>query len=335
VRPLGCGQGAGNSDSVNATTSIDVVIVNWNAGPMLSACLRSITRALDPRFRITRVVVVDNASEDSSLELPDYDELPLSILRNERNLGFAAACNQGAKDSPADYILFLNPDTELLDDSLTKPLIVMEQQAFAEIGILGITLIGDTGQVQRHCARFPTAWLMAGRSLGLDRLIPALVPPHFMTEWDHLETRRVDQVMGAFMLVRRSLFQRLGGFDEGFFLYYEDLDFSLRAKQAGAASLYFAEATCRHHGRGTTRADPGRSLALNLRSRLRYSVKHFGLLGRLAVFATTLAAEPLVRALQALARGSRRELRTISRAYSLLIQDLISAALPPGKERAA
>src|SRR5437016_1789132 len=117
--------------------SLDVVIVNWNAGPQLRDCLASIINASrGPELK--RVVVVDNASTDSSLQAIHMQGLPLVVLRNERNRGFAAACNQGASGSTADYLLFLNPDTHLGSDALAEPVAFMERPQNGRIGIVGI-----------------------------------------------------------------------------------------------------------------------------------------------------------------------------------------------------
>jgi GT2 family glycosyltransferase len=91
-------------------------------------------------------------------------------------------------------------------------------------------------------------------TLFLDRLCPTLLPPHFLADWDHGDTRSVDQVMGAFLMIRRTLFEQLGGFDERFFLYYEDVDLCLRVRQASGRVVYFAGARAHHIGGGTTEA---------------------------------------------------------------------------------
>ena len=161
-------------------------------------------------------------------------------MRNADNRGFGAACNQGAAGSDADFLLFLNPDTRLMPGSLAEPVRYLRSPEHETVGIVGIQLFDADGHVARNTARAPTAWSMVGNSVGLDRLMPRLFPPHFVTEWAHDETRPVDQVMGAFFLVRRSVFEALGGFDERFFVYYEDLDFSVRARAHGWSSVYLA-----------------------------------------------------------------------------------------------
>src|SRR5204863_87072 len=114
----------------------------------------------------------------------------------------------------ADYILFLNPDTRLLQGALAKSVTFMEQPQSQRFGIVGIQLLDADGRIARSCARFPTSGRFFSKMLGLDAILPAVFPPHFMVEWDHGHDREVDQVMGAFFLVRRSVYEALSGFDE-------------------------------------------------------------------------------------------------------------------------
>jgi GT2 family glycosyltransferase len=114
------------------------------------------------------------------------------------------------------------------------------------------------------------------RTMFLDRLYPRLVSPHFLNEWDHRDTRPVDQVMGAALMIRRPLFQKLGGFDERFFLYYEDVDLCLAAWESGWAVVHFAGARAEHVGGGTTEAIKDRRLSYEVRSRIDYTAKHHG-----------------------------------------------------------
>jgi hypothetical protein len=229
------------------------------------------------------------------------------VLRNATNRGFAAACNQGAAGSRADYLLFLNPDTRLFPTSLSAVLDFLEAPANASIGIAGIRLQDGDGLDQRSCARAPTPGRLIAQSLGLDRLFPRLFPPHFMTDWDHGDTRPVDQVMGAFLLVRRELFEVLEGFDERFFVYFDDVDLCLRARRAGFAVVHYAGAAAYHRGGGTTDRVRDVRLFYSLRSRIQFAAKHFGGVAAVAVAAATLGLEPAVRLLRAGVRGSRQE----------------------------
>jgi len=275
--------------------SVHVVIVNWNSGSQLGECLESFVTIAQDDIALARVTVIDNASADGSCDRLEAVPLPLVFVRNDDNRGFAAACNQGAAGSDADFLLFLNPDTRLRAGSLELPARYLSSPHHEAVGVVGIQLLDGDGRVARNTARTPTAWSMIGNSLGLDGLLPAVFPPHFVTDWAHDETRPVDQVMGAFFFVRRSVFEMLGGFDERFFVYYEDLDFSLRAREQGFGSVYLATAQAFHRGQGTTGAATVRRMFYFCRSKILFALKFFSSAGAVAVIGLTLALEPLAR----------------------------------------
>jgi GT2 family glycosyltransferase len=216
--------------------------------------------------------------------------------------------------------LFLNPDARLSPDTLSKSVAFMGTQEHSAIGILGVQLVDEHGHVSRSCARFPATSVFISKMLGLNRLAPALFPDHFQTEWDHSDSRNVDQVMGAYFFVRRSLFEQLGGFDERFFVYFEEVDFSLRAKQEGYASHFLATAQCYHKGCGTSDQIKARRLFYSLRSRILFAFKHFSLPNAIALFLATVIVEPLPRIGQAVARASFHGVTEVAQGYWLLLK---------------
>src|SRR5205807_7441188 len=133
--------------------------------------------------------------------------LPLVIIRNDENRGFAAACNQGAADSTADYLLFLNPDTKVFENTLAGSVQWMEGPENRQTGILGVQLLDENNQVTRTCAKFLAARYFVHRVLGLNCLLPDVFPDLLCTNWHHLESRRVDHVTGAYFFIRRNLFR--------------------------------------------------------------------------------------------------------------------------------
>jgi GT2 family glycosyltransferase len=292
------------------STVLDIVIVNWNSGTQLRRCLESVARTSQHGLALRRVSVVDNASSDHSADGLDDLPLPLSYIRNDTNRGFAAACNQAAQGSTATYLLFLNPDTILARDSLATPTQFLEQPANSTVGIVGVQLRDENGVVARSCARFLTPGMIVRGMLGF--------PSLFMTDWDHQDTREVDHVTGAFFLVRREVFQSLHGFDERFFVYLEDLDFSLRARRAGWRSYFLATASAYHRGGGTSEQIKARRLFYALRSRVLYAYKHFSWATATAVTVATASLELLTRLVRATARRSLTEARDTMRAYMLL-----------------
>ena len=132
---------------------LDVVIVNWNTGSQLRACLAALAASRQDSYRLGRVVVVDNASADQSMDDLACLALPLLTIKNDENVGFGAACNQGAAGSTADYLLFLNPDTRVFE-TLASSVRWMEHSGNDDVGILGVQLLDESGQVSRTCARF-------------------------------------------------------------------------------------------------------------------------------------------------------------------------------------
>ncbi|UHC15521.1 glycosyltransferase family 2 protein [Methylobacterium currus] len=300
--------------------ALDVVIVNWNGGALLRACLASLAAAegtLGDSLSL-QVVVVDNASRDGSLEnLPRLRHGP-KVIANPDNQGFGRACNAGAARGRAPAILFLNPDARVTAESLSGAYAAL--MADPGTGIVGAQLRDEAGTVQRSCARRPTARALIGQALLLDRA--RLVPSHFMSEWDHAEDRAVDQVMGAFLMIRRSLFTALGGFDERFFVYYEDVDLCARARDAGFVVRHLAGIAVRHEGQGTTRAAKAHRLACFLESQIRYAAKHHGRATALALMATAFGAQVPLRLAQALARRSVPEAGEVLRGAGLLARAL-------------
>lgn len=308
--------------SVSEIPSLDIIIVNWNSGEYLYECLRSIAGTRKDILEFGNVVVVDNASTDNSLSGIENIKLPLYIIKNSTNRGFAAACNQGAKNCASDYLLFLNPDTRLFKDSLTKPIELMEDEKNRNIGITGIQLVNEKGEIARTCARFPTLGQFFSKISGLNLLFPNLFRSYFMTEWDHKESKVVDHVMGAFFLVRRYLFEALGGFDERFFVYLEDLDFSYRAKEFGFYSYYLTSTRVFHKGGSSSEKVNGVRLFYSLRSRILYSYKHFVFFSATLILLLTILIEPFSRLILAGLHRSIREAEQTFKAYGLLLRDL-------------
>ena len=309
---------------MTAPPSLDIVIVNWNAGDLLRRCLAALPAALDPSFTLARVVVVDNASTDGSLTGLDTLPLPLTIVRNATNRGFGAACNQGAAAGRADYLLFLNPDVYVGSRALSVPLRFLEDPAHAEIGVAGIQLRDAGGHVARSCTRQPTPAMFWARIVGLDSIAPSLVPSWFMTDWDHASTREVDHVIGAFYVIRRRLFDELRGFDERFFVYLEDLDLSVRARASGSRVVFLADTHAEHTGGGTSDQVKASRIAYSLHSRIRYGFKHFGPAMATLLAAGTLVIEPFPRLARAIARGSVSEARDTCVGFARLWRRLVA-----------
>ncbi|MFI9766633.1 glycosyltransferase family 2 protein [Streptomyces sp. NPDC052415] len=286
----------------------DVVIVNWNTGRYLGECLRSIVASDRSRFRVARIVVVDNASTDDSLDHLTAADIPLEVVRNGRNRGFATACNQGAARGGSDFVLFLNPDTQLHIDSLRAVGRFLGTPAADGFGIFGALMVDRDGRPQVSCSRFPSLRIYVGKMTGLDRLAPRLFPPHHLRPRELSRSGPVDQVIGAFFLVRRSLFTALGGFDEGYFLYLEEVDFALRARRAGWPSYHVNQARVCHAGQvSSAQLGPWRHY-LVLCSRSRYVFRQWQAHQAWLLIALSLSVEPVARLAAAALRGRWAEI---------------------------
>lgn len=310
--------------------ALDLVIVNWNSGSALADCLGSIAAAQGGRFVLAQVVVVDNASEDDSLDCCRDSRLPLRVLRNPENLGYARACNQGACCGAADYVLFLNPDVRLSPGALAEPIAFLERPEAGAVGICGIRLTDAEGRDSTSCARLPRPGNLLYGAFGLDQCFPKLFTPRFLSGDELGESGSAEQIMGAFFLVRRPVYDSLRGFDERFFMYYEEVDFCARARAQGFSSYYLSNVTAVHIGGGCSQSVQGRRLFYSLESRLAYAMKHFSRHGFFCVLFASLAVEPLARIARACVHASFREMSHTVEAYSALCGSLLRGRLAAG-----
>jgi GT2 family glycosyltransferase len=292
---------------------LDIIIVNWNGGRHLLNCIQSLALINNKTNVIT--TIVDNASNDGSTDSISKSD-NVNLIFNTDNLGFAKACNIGAVSGNSEFILFLNPDAYLSPNSIKDSVLFMKNPLNTKIGICGIQLINDSGNVSRSCSRFPNALNFVTHSFGLTRFNSKL--GHLMEEWAHDTSREVDHVIGAFFLVRRTLFEKLGGFDENFFVYLEDLDFSYRAFIMGYKTYYLSEVQAYHSGGGISNQVKSSRLFYSLRSRMIYASKHFSSFGFVSVILVTLLLEPLSRTILAVLQGSRNSILETWTGYIML-----------------
>lgn len=308
--------------------TIDIVIVNWNSGELLCRCIQSI--AAYGGEHVAQVIVVDNGSTDGSMDVGIAD-LIFTTISAGKNLGFGKACNLGVRHGRAPFILFFNPDAELREGTISEALAYMMGPDGRNVGVCGIRLVDESGHPHRHCARFPGPRTFLGNSLGLTRLLRRWFPPVLMTNFDHLSDCSVDHVMGAFYLMPRAVFEELGGFDEDYFVYLEDLDLSKRVKNAGYSIEYRAGPVAYHKQGGTSEKVKAHRLFYSLKSNLIYSAKHMPRFAALTVAGVTLAVEPISRSARAVLRGSVEELVFTLRGYGMLYRDLPAVLRTLGK----
>ncbi|RPG34538.1 MAG: glycosyltransferase family 2 protein [Muricauda sp. TMED12] len=284
----------------------DIVIVNWNSGEDLQACVDAIANLSQQHFLLGNTIVVDNSSSDGSADILVPDNLECNILPNTLNLGFAAACNQGARRCSGTHLLFINPDVIVTQGSVDALFRWLAAEPAYQNSICSIPLRDPTGRIACTCSRFPSIRTVIGKILGLEKLLSKSGWSQPMWEFDHQHTRTVDQVIGAFFLVPRVLYEQLGGFSHDYFLYYEEVDFCYRAKSIGSSSIFYAGTSSYHAGGGASRNIPTTRLKLNLQSRLVYYRKHFSRPDYWAALLLTLVIEPVTRVVFCLLSGNFR-----------------------------
>jgi len=236
------------------TIDISIIIVNYNVKDFLNKCLESIFKS-QTKLKF-EVIVVDNFSQDNSVEYltPIYPDV--NFIKLNSNLGFGKANNIGLESSKGKYLLFLNPDTLISVDTLQKQFDFMQKNA--SIVISGCKVLNDDSTFQLACRRgFPTPWNSFCKLFGLQDTFPSLkiFSGYNLTYKDINKTYPVDSVIGAFMFCQTDLIKQLAGFDEDFFMYGEDIDLCLRAKKLGYEIYYFHETTIVHFkGESTKRS---------------------------------------------------------------------------------
>lgn len=225
---------------------LSVVIVNWKVKVLLRQCLASIYR--ETRDLDFDVWVVDNDSRDGSVEMVRAEFPQARLIANEHNLGFAAANNQAIHESRADFVLLLNPDTEIRENAFAK--LVTYARANPRIGVVGPRLLNPDGSLQPSVRHFPTLASQLLILFKLHHLWPGLPAfRHYLAaDFDYDRAQPCDQVMGAAFLISRKLLDRVGPLDERYFVWFEEVDYCRAARRAGFEVAYWPGAQVVHHG---------------------------------------------------------------------------------------
>lgn len=255
-------------------TDFTFAIVNWNTRDLLKRCLRSI--ATESAGFNAQILVADNGSEDGSADMVAAEFPHVTLVRHDRNKGFAAGHTSLFPLSRGAYHVLVNSDAELTPGCLT--VMAERMRANARIGILGPQLLGTDGAIQPSCRRFPSLSNQFIESTGLGRIFPRnrVLNAYRMTDFDHRSARSVDQVMGSFFLVRASLLAEIGYLDPRFFMYYEEVDYCLRARRAGYETFFESGARVRHEGGGSSQRVRVPTIRRKMRSMHYYFRKHRG-----------------------------------------------------------
>jgi GT2 family glycosyltransferase len=258
-------------------TDLSICIVNWNTSTLLRQCLDSIYRYTEGiRFEI---IVVDNASRDDSVAMVRSQFPEVELIALDENAGFTRGNNVAANRAAGHHILFLNPDTELKENAIAEMARVLDSTE--NVGITGCRLLLGDGSIQHVCARaFPTPRNQFNYLAMLDRLFPksAAFAGVELRYWDHRDSRLVECISGACMMIRAQLFRDLGGFDENIFMYADDVDLCYRVYTDGWQIYYNADATIYHYAGSSSRKRDYRffSTIMQRESNRYFLQKHFG-----------------------------------------------------------
>lgn len=250
--------------------SVAVVIVNYNTCAYLRSCLRTVLRE-----QPDEVIVVDNGSGDGSAEMIQAEFPGITLIRNVENLGYGAGANQGISACETDYVLLLNSDTVVCLGGLRILANYLDQHLRA--GLVGPRLVNPDGSLQPSCYPFPTVlntFLWHDTFGWLIRYIP-FARSSYARSFPHTRNQIVPWVVGAALAIRREAFMRLGGFNESYFMYSEEVDLCFRLHQAGWETHFNPDATIIHIGGASTHQRRTEMAVQRFASHMEYARQHY------------------------------------------------------------
>ncbi|MEI6626998.1 MAG: glycosyltransferase family 2 protein [bacterium] len=225
---------------------VSIVIVSWNTKDLLKKCLQSLFVEHDNIEK--EVFVVDNNSQDGTVNMVARDFSQVTLMANNYNAGFAKANNQALELATGDYVLLLNPDTELLPGAIKKSVEFMLANPLC--GVMGPKMYFPDHSFQSSVRRFPTLSAILMMLLKLPKFFKHLpaIDRYLAVDFDYTKTQECDQVMGAYMFMPKKLLTEIGLLDERFFIWFEEVDFCRRTKKAGYMVMYDPEVEIIHVG---------------------------------------------------------------------------------------
>ena len=287
---------------------LTVIIVSWNVADLLAACLNSITdrkQALE-----LEIIVVDSASNDGTVTMLQERYPQVNVIAQVENLGFVRCNNIGLQQARGRHIILLNPDTEVIGDALAQMVTYLDQNP--SVGIVGPHTLNTDGSTQSSRRRFPTLATAFVESTWLQPYAPkAILDHYYVNDQPDTATIDVDWVQGSALMARREVYEKIGGLDEGYEMYSEELDWCHRAKEAGWRVVYLGHAQVTHHGGKSSEQVIARRHILFQQSKLRYFYKYHGWLAAstLRVFLLMMYGWQLVLEMVKGLLGHKRDLR--------------------------
>lgn len=243
---------------------LSIIIVNYNTAAKAMNCLRSIYATANP-FDFEVILVDNNSTEPLDNLLATFPQI--TLIRNDKNLGMGAGNNVGIRQASGEYVLILNADTEFIGSGMADLLDFIKHNP--DVGIVGPKLIYPDGERQISCYRFPSLLMPIYRRTFLGKLNAQYLDDYLYQRSNLDEPLEVDWIMGSCLLLSRELLNKLGGFDERFFMYFEDTDLCRRIKQLGLKAIYNPTVTVKHyHGRASAKEHWSISIFTNKMTRI-------------------------------------------------------------------
>jgi GT2 family glycosyltransferase len=262
---------------------LSIIIVTWNSWEYIRNCLDSIF--LSRGNFLTEVIVVENGSFDQTAKIVEELYPQVNLIQNKKNLGYAKANNQGIEEAKGEYILLLNPDTQVLEDALSLMYEFMQENP--EAGALGPKLLNADKSVQPSCREFPTFSTLVWDFSGLSRLFPKskTFGRWRMGYFDFNKTGDVDQPMGSCLMLRRKTLEDVGILDENFVMFFNDVDLCYRIRKKGWRIYFYPEAKVIHSKGASTKKAKAKMIWLSHLAFYKFLKKHkTGLINRLLLF---------------------------------------------------
>lgn len=262
---------------------VSVVIVSWNCRAYVLQCISSLYAG--GNVPTIEIIVVDNASTDGTAEAIVAQFPGVTLIRNEHNVGFSRANNIALQLSHGQYICLINADVVVPPGCIQKMIAYLNEHP--DVGLLGPQMLCPNGRMGDAVMRFPTVWSTFCCALGLHRLFPAsaVLGGFVMAGFDSTTTQDVEVLTGWFWMTRREAFRQVGGLDEQFFMYGEDIDWCYRFHRAGWRVVFYAEAGALHYCAASSSNSPQRFYVEMQRANLQYFRKHHGWAGRAGYWA--------------------------------------------------
>ncbi|MGB0757652.1 MAG: glycosyltransferase family 2 protein [Patescibacteria group bacterium] len=261
------------------SVDLSIIIVSWNVRDALRDCLQSLENTKQDISM--EIILIDNASEDGTREMLNKEFPHIDTELSSVNEGLSKPWNRAARRAKGEYLLFLNDDTVVFDHSLDMCVTYMRKNPMT--AVLGCKLLNPDLSLQPSVRRLPTLFDQTMIALKIPHFVPQVINKYLCASFDYEKTQHVEQVMGAFFMMPKSIFDKLDGFDESFFIWFEEVDFCKRVRNKDYNVTYFADASIIHQRGASFKQIPtGKLQKIFFRSLFHYFKKHHWFIKRIS-----------------------------------------------------